>query len=450
MKRLLILVGVMLLGIGQAIPIFGQGHITLKQAITGALANRKNIQAGKMDIAIRKLQTEALWRKYWPQVSAEYQYIYNPILQTSILPIGVFNPAYPINATKNVQFGTKWQQTAGLTILQPLLDISIVRLKNEAELQEKISAATQAQTEYDLAYTVAQAYANIGLQQEAIKTAIADTTRTWITYQMQYNKFKAKRLLKSDLNTALINHNNTVQKLMDAVSQLVENKVYLLYLIGQNNNAQADVAIDTPFFKYTSIEQINPSLNKDSIPELRQLALQGKLSGLQVQSEKAKYLPTISLKGFLGANQYTNQLNPVATDSWFGLSYVGLDVKLPLLIGEDKQNKIRQQQLQAYQFNDQLEDKYTQYTKDAITAKLKTKRVAAQIKTLESNIALAKETVKIMQDRLEAGEESATTLNTEESNLQGIIANYETAKTQLSIYWLDYLKATGQLSSLWK
>ena len=450
MKRLLILVGVMLLGIGQAIPIFGQGHITLKQAITGALANRKNIQAGKMDIAIRKLQTEALWRKYWPQVSAEYQYIYNPILQTSILPIGVFNPAYPINATKNVQFGTKWQQTAGLTILQPLLDISIVRLKNEAELQEKISAATQAQTEYDLAYTVAQAYANIGLQQEAIKTAIADTTRTWITYQMQYNKFKAKRLLKSDLNTALIHHNNTVQKLMDAVSQLVENKVYLLYLIGQNNNAEADVVIDTPFFKYTDIEQTSPSPNKDSIPELRQLALQGKLSGLQVQSEKAKYLPTISLKGFLGANQYTNQLNPVATDSWFGLSYVGLDVKLPLLIGEDKQNKIRQQQLQAYQFNDQLEDKYTQYTKDAITAKLKTKRVAAQIKTLENNIALAKETVKIMQDRLEAGEESATTLNTEESNLQGIIANYETAKTQLSIYWLDYLKATGQLSSLWK
>jgi len=450
MKRLKIFFYIIPILLIQAICVGAQTPLSLKQAIVSALANRKNIQAGKLDIAIRRLQTQALLKKYWPQVSLDYNYLYNPILQTSILPIGIFNPNYPIDATKSVQFGTKWTQAAGLTITQPLLDLSIARSKNEAELQEKIAAASQAQTEYDLAYNVAQAYGNIGLQQEQIKIAIADTTRTWISYQLQNDKYKAKRLLKSDLNAAIINHNNAVQKLLDAVSQLVENKVYLLYLIGQNSSANAVFGIDSTFLTDNTEEQTTPRAIKDSIPELRQLALQAKLSGLQTRSEDAKYLPTINLKGFIGANQYSNQFNPVASGSWFGLSYVGLYVKLPLLIGEDKQNKLRQFQLQSQQFNQQLEDKSTQYNKDALTARIKTDRVLAQIRTLESNIALTKETVKILQDRFKAGQESATTLNTEEANLQNIQANRQYYEAQLRLYWLDYLKATGALSTLWK
>ena len=450
MKRLKIFFYIIPILLIQAICVGAQTPLLLKQAIVSALANRKNIQAGKMDIAIRRLQTEVLLKKYWPQVSLDYNYLFNPILQTSILPIGVFNPNYPIDATKSVQFGTKWTQAAGLTVTQPLLDLSIARSKNEAELQEKITAASQAQTEYELVYNVAQAYGNIGLQQEQIKIAIADTARTWISYQLQNDRYKAKRLLKSDLNAAIINHNNAVQKLLDAVSQLVENKVYLLYLIGQNSSTNTDFAIDTNFLPDNSRLQTIVQATNDSIPELRQLALQAKLSDIQARSEDAKYLPTINLKGFIGANQYTNQFNLVASGSWFGLSYIGLYIKLPLLIGEDKQNKLRQLQLQSQQYNDQLIDKSAQYNKDALTAKIKTDRTTAQLKTLESNLILSKETVKILQDRFEAGQESASTLNTEEANLQNIQANRQAGEVQLRLYWLDYLKATGQLSKLWK
>ena len=146
MKRLKIFFYIIPILLIQAICVGAQTPLLLKQAIVSALANRKNIQAGKMDIAIRRLQTEALLKKYWPQVSLDYNYLFNPILQTSILPIGVFNPNYPIDATKSVQFGTKWTQAAGLTVTQPLLDLSIARSKSEAELQEKITAASRVGT----------------------------------------------------------------------------------------------------------------------------------------------------------------------------------------------------------------------------------------------------------------------------------------------------------------
>ena len=123
--------------------VHAQRIITLPQAIQNGIANKKNISAGKLNANISNLQTQAMYRKYWPQVSAEYTYMYNPILQTSILPIGIFNPNYPIDATKNVKFGTTWTQSAGLTAFQPLINLSIQKQIHEAKLKERIAVLSQ-------------------------------------------------------------------------------------------------------------------------------------------------------------------------------------------------------------------------------------------------------------------------------------------------------------------
>jgi outer membrane protein len=167
-----------------------QHTITLSQAINDGLANRKNISADKLDLTISNLQTQALYRKYWPQVNAEYTYQYNPILQTSILPIGVFNPTYPADATKSVQFGTKWTQSAGITAIQPLFDVSIQRQIHEAQLQERIAALSQKQSADELAYTIAQTYIDIYLDAAKIKSAVADTSRTYVGYVLLNNQFE--------------------------------------------------------------------------------------------------------------------------------------------------------------------------------------------------------------------------------------------------------------------
>ena len=427
-----------------------QNTLTLSQAINQAFLNRKNIQAGKADQVIRKLQTDALYRKYWPQVNAEYTYQYNPILQTSILPIGVFNPSYPADATKSIQFGTKWTQTAGLTLYQPILDLSINRQVNEAKLQERIAAASQSQTEYELAYTVAQVYIDILLQETKIKSAIADTGRTWVSCQLLQNKFDQKRLLKSELNKGKINHNNTIQLYRNAVSQLVEDRVYLLFLIGLTDIERSDIMLDTGIFKN---EQQNIEENKAAIaniPELQQLQLKGEIAGVQTKTEKAKYLPTIGVKGFLGANQYTNTFEPMAANSWFGLSYIGIDVKYPILFGEDKHRKIQQLQLESNQYNQQKDDKDAQYYKDAMTAKLRMERIMSELKTQEENRALSIESVAIFQARVSEGQESASNLNSEEADLLKLDAEYQVNRRQYWSYYLDYLKASGKLAILWK
>ena len=98
----------------------------------------------------------------------------------------------------------------------------------------------------------------------------------------------------------------------------------------------------------------------------------------------------------------------------------------------------------------QKEDKANQYTKDVLTAKLKLENVKSQLKTQEENIALSTESIYIFQARVKEGQESASNLNLEETNFQLLENDYETNKKQLWIYWLDYLKASGQLTILWK
>jgi len=427
-----------------------QEKLTLSQAINNAIANRKNIQAGKSDQIIRKLQTDAMYRKYWPQVNVEYAYRYNPILQTSILPIGVFNPAYPADATKSIQFGTKWSQTAGLTLSQPLIDVSINRQINEAKLQQRITAASQAKTEYDMAYTVAQVYIDINLQETKIRSAIADTGRTWISYQLLLNKFEQKRLLKSELNKARINHNNTVQQYRNAVSQLIEDKVYLLFLTGKNDFEHPDLIIDTTFLNYEQVTNMNEQPNVSNIPEIQQLQLKGDLTAIQTKTERARYLPTVGVKGFIGANQYTNSFDPFAANSWFGLSFVGIDLKYPLLFGEDKHRKLQQLKLQSTQYYQQKDDITTQYFKDGLIAKIRMEQVLSELKVQEENIALSIESIGIFQARVSEGQESSSNLNIEEADLQKLDASYQSNRMQYWLYFLDYLKATGKLEILWK
>jgi len=220
--------------------------------------------------------------------------------------------------------------------------------------------------------------------------------------------------------------------------------------MGVSEIEKSDFEIDSTFTNLDLLKDAVDSTTVDRIPELQQLTLQSQFTTLQAVSEKSKHIPTVSFKGLLGANQYTNTFNPVAANSWFGYSYFGLDVKVPILFGESPANKIQQLKLQSNQYHLQKEDKTLQYTKDIVTAKLRMNNIKTQLKTQEENISLSSESISIFQARVLEGQESASTLNLEEASLQLLETNYETSKKQLWVYWLNYLKASGQLSILWK
>jgi outer membrane protein TolC len=429
---------------------WGQQKLTIKEAINSALTNKKQIQAGKWDPKISQLQTNALYHKYWPQVTVGYNYLYNPILQTSILPIGIFNPAYPADATKSVQFGTRWSQTAGVTVYQPIVDVSVSRQISEARVQERIAEARQTQTEYELAYSVAQVYTDIQLQETKITSAVADTNRTWASYRLLQHQYDEKRLLKTTLNKAKVNHNNAVQQYKKAVSQLIENKVFLLYLMGKSDTTYTHIALDTTLWPVAAMNTKDLPMAANNLPEVQQLQLKEVLTDAQAQKEKTKYLPTLGVKGFIGANQFANSFDPFAPNSWFGQSYVGIDLKYPIFAGDDRRRKLQELQYQKTQYGLEKEDMLARYAKDAAIASIRMNEILTDMKLQEENITLAKESVALFQARVAEGLQLSADLNTEEADLQQIQATYDGNKRQYALYFLDYLKTSGHLDRLWK
>jgi len=122
-------------------------------------------------------------------------------------------------------------------------------------------------------------------------------------------------------------------------------------------------------------------------------------------------------------------------------SYVGSNVKIPVLLSDDKKSKIKQLELQSKKYGIRIEDKSAQLNQESLIAKLELLRIELQLKTQEDNIILYKETLKILQDRFKEQQATSNELNRQENELQ---------KNKGVAIWIIYLNATGQLSKLWK
>ena len=429
-------------------PARAQEILTLKKALEKGLASNKSLLSGTLEQEKLKLKTKELQRGYQPTLLAEYNYQYNPVLPTSILPIGVFNPNFPPDATQSVRFGTSWSQTAGLSLDQPLLDFSIKRKIEEARLAEKITSASNDEKAYEWAHAIVSSYIQLYILEAEQKEAMADSLRTYLSYSLQRSRFEENRLLKADLNKAKINHNNTVQKLADKTSRLEEEKIFLLYLTGSIETANTDFIVDTTFFTESLLEWYDKSPALERLPAWQRISLQYQQLDQQAAIEKAALLPTVSLKGYLGANQFTNTFNPFAPGTWFGLSFVGLTANIPIISRTNLSGRLRQIQLQSDQSALEKAQIQEDLSRDVLTIRLQLEKLHERLKTLEENLVLSEESLRIYQNRFKEGLESASIVNTEETGFQLLKAEYETEKKRMWLNWLEYIKSTGLLWEL--
>ena len=114
-----------------------ESNLMLKDYINASLNNKANIKALKIQSEIEALKTSQFKSNYLPQLTVAYDNIYNPIIRSSIVPVGKFNPI-PTDEVRAIKFGTNWQQNAGINVFQPLFNATINSKIAESKIQEKI------------------------------------------------------------------------------------------------------------------------------------------------------------------------------------------------------------------------------------------------------------------------------------------------------------------------
>ena len=421
-------------------------EIKLIACIDSALANKGNIKAVRTDIEIARLQTSSAYQKYLPDLSLIYNYRYNPIIPTQIIPVGQFNQT-PTDEKRPIKFGTSWQQNSGLNLYQPIIDFSIMSRVEESRINEKLKNTDAAAAERDLKMEVIKSFANIWLNEEQLRSAELDTIRTSRIKELFMTKSKEGKVLKTEVNRTILNHNNALSNYVTAASSLTREKIYMAFLTGIPLEILLDGSFDFSPFSEDGLKIVNNDPLLDSIPSVRSLRLRTELLEQQQKSERLKFTPAIGFEGFLGANQYTDTFNPFLSGSWYGSSYLGLSLRFQIISGSSTKNRVNQLKLEAKALKSTLEDETNNVSNKSLMLAEEIKQIEYQAGLLKQNIALYEENLSLNQDRLDKGQINAYDLLTDEIDFQKEMSKFNEKRVELVYKQIELINNSGALSS---
>jgi len=420
--------------------------IGLKECINLALANKSNILALNAEATIDSLNIKQILAKNLPQIALAYDYLYNPIIRTNIVPVGQFSQI-PTKETRAIKFGTTYNQMASLQVMQPIFDATIRSKIKDSQLQYRIKKDQVASANAELIFEVAKTFVSILAKQDQLKISKFDTLRTASTLKIIGNKFSDGNISKMDFNKAKINHNNSIFAYKELISDLIVEKIYLAFLI----NLQAktiDVVDVDKIFTEQNLNALTQSNETKILPKISELDSKILLVQQQISGEKVKYLPKLFLNGYLGADQFSNDLKPFQSNTWFGNSFLGLALRLPITIGENKLNKISQFQSQIKSLNFQKEEELKESEKNKQIALQEIGNLKEEAKSYSLNVDLLKENVQLYNERLLAGQETYENVNLEEIEYQKETQKLNNVNNKIWQQWLLVLKNAGMLDKL--
>jgi outer membrane protein TolC len=421
-------------------------EIKLITCIDSALVNRGNIQTVRTDIEIAKLQTSSAYQKYLPDLSLSYNYRYNPIIPTQIIPLGQFSQI-PTNEKRPIKFGTDWQQNSGLNLYQPIIDFSIKSRVAESRINEKLKNTDAAAAERDLKLEVIKSFTNMWLREEQLRSAALDTLRTSRTKELFMVKSKEGKVLKMEVNKAILNNNNALSNYVAVSSSLTREKIYMSFLTGISLETLLDGTFDFSPFSDDVLKINNTDPLLDSIPSVKSLRLRTELFEQQQKSERMKHTPTIGFEGFLGANQYTDNFNPFLSGSWYGSSYLGLSLRFQILSGSSTKNRVNQLKLEEKGMKSRLEDEMNNVSNKSLLLTEEIRQIAYQAGLSKQNIALYEENLSLNQDRFDKGQINAYDLLTDEIDYQKELALLNEKQAELVYKQIELINNSGALSS---
>jgi outer membrane protein len=442
--RSLILTIIFILPFSLSNRLSGQ-EIKLIALIDSALSNKGNIQAVRTDIGIAKLQTSAALQRYLPDLSLNYDYRYNAIIPTQIIPLGQFSQI-PTDEKRPIKFGTEWQQNSGLNLYQPIIDLSIKSRVAENRINEKLKNTDAAAAEKDLKMEVIKSFTNIWLLEEQLLSAVLDTIRTSRTIELFMVKSMEGKVLKAEVNKAILNHNNTLSDYVAVSSSLTREKIYLSFLTGISLETLLDGKFDFLPFSDDLLKVSKDYTMPDSIPSVRSLKLKVELLEQQQKSEKMKLTPTIGFEGFIGANQYADTFNPFLSGSWYGSSYLGLNLRFQIISGSSTKNRVDQLKLEAKAMKSRLEDETNSISNKSLLLSEEIRQIEYQAELSKQNVVLYKENLSLNQDRFDKGQINAYDLLTDEIDFQKEQSKFNEKRAELVYKKIELINNSGSLS----
>ena len=305
---------------------------SLKQSVDYALANQETLKNLDLDRQLAEKKISEAYTTLFPQIKGVFDVRDNFVLPTSVIPASAFGG--PADEFRAVQFGQKYNGTAALdaswTLYDPVFYPSLKSQKMNSVLVEN----NKKIQENTIVLNVNRAYYSALLSKERIALATSNLSKNKKIYDDTQVLYDNKQALDLDLTRAKLNYENQLPELKRA-QQLYDQSLFMLkFQMGLSVDSTIQLS-DTLLLRNLTNTLQEPSSANDgpsARPEYKTLKFQQQQELINVRKSKLAYLPTVSLYGYAGAQSFRPKFD-LFSSTWYGISYMGLKVALPIFDG---------------------------------------------------------------------------------------------------------------------
>jgi len=318
---------------------------SLKEAREFAVKNSYEIKNSQFDLEIAQKKVKENLAYGFPQIDATLDYNYYLALPTSLIPGEFFGQP---GEYLEVQFGTKNNLTAGVTLNQLIFDGRYFIGLQYARISEQLSRESLEKSTEDVIETVSQTYYNILVGEEALR--VLDSTLT----VLQKIRYETGELLKEGF-AELTDYDQltlTVAGIQNSINSVKRQNEIGYKLL----NYQMGIELDQQVTLTESLDEIIEQAAIEAVLEerfiiennidYRLINSQEKMKMLGLKNERAAYYP--SLKGFLFLQE--NAQRDAFTffdmnEPWYLTSIAGLSMQVPIFSSGMRKHRVSQARL---------------------------------------------------------------------------------------------------------
>jgi len=423
--------------------------LSLRQCVQMVVEENINIKTARMDVEKSQYKKAEAISAVIPKISAGANFQDNLTLPTTMLPgeiVGMPGTTIPVKMGSN--FSTNAAVTLNWVLYNQTAITAIQLSKKITELNdlgiEKASEELTAEVTklYFLTVTTSQ-------QKELIEENITRTKRIQDITKILVDNGMGKQV---DYDRVSINLENLYTQLSNVETGLQQQHNMIKYML----NIPLDNTIiltDSP--KMDLLQNSSEmAINFSGHIDIRLLESQKEINRVNQKVINSGYVPTLAFTGQYSVqglrSEFGNYFNNSPENQWFGASYIGLGLSIPIFDGFEKRSKSRQAKLETQKTEALLFDKKEKFTADYQNAVNNFQNNKTNVERQQKNIDLAGKVYDETALKYREGLATMSNLLQDEMSLSVAQANYLTALYNYKEAEIKIMSLNGNITSLYK
>lgn len=424
-----------------------QETLTLQQAITFALENKKEAKNSRLDVENAQYQIDEVRAGALPQVTGVGGLTYNPLIQENVIVME--DPATGQSVSTVIQFGQPWQANANLQVSQQIFNQALFTGLKAANTTREFYKINKDLTDEQLIEKVANAYYEVFRSQLQVRTVETNLDNTEKNQKIIQGLVDAGLSKKIDLDRTTVQVNNLKAQLQQARNAMEIQENALKFAVGMDIKQDIDLPEETFAIDPQVLSLQQGEANLANRTEIRVLEKQTELLELDKKAAKADYYPTLSFSGNLGYMSFAERFpmfNGNATKTPY--SAVGLNLSIPIFNGGKTRAVVNQKNVEILRAKAEMEDTKLALTMANENAKTQVRNSLLTINSNQGNVTLAKEVLDNTENNYKNGLATLTELLDAENAYADAQNNLNTSLLDYKVAEVQLIKANGNLKTL--